>query len=143
LASVTETDVCIMLLFKYHVGHGTIFPGLYFNRKNGADSLQKNFIDRELRYVCNIPGGRRHRVSAAASSLLTKGLPRILAVQVSAEGDAEHIELRNYSQLAKERCSGDEVHARLRALLRSASSGLPRESAPAFDQLIVPTGQLC
>jgi hypothetical protein len=52
--------------------------------KNGAGALQKNCNDGELRYACNIPGDRRQRARAAASSLLTKGLLRTSAIPASA-----------------------------------------------------------
>jgi hypothetical protein len=50
----------------------------------GGAALQKNFNDGELRYACNIPGGRRQRASAAASSVITRGLLRTSAIPASA-----------------------------------------------------------
>jgi hypothetical protein len=78
--AVTETDVGVVSRVKYHLGDGTALLGLYVNRENGGGALQKNFKNGELRYACNISAGRRCRASAAASSLLTKGLLRISAV---------------------------------------------------------------
>jgi hypothetical protein len=57
-----------------HVRHGTVLLSLYVSRENGRGSLQKNFNAGELRYVRNLPGGRRQRASAAATSELTSGL---------------------------------------------------------------------
>jgi hypothetical protein len=58
---LAETDGCFVLLVKHHVRHGTVLLGLYVNRENGGLTLQTNFNAGELRYVRNIPGGRRQR----------------------------------------------------------------------------------
>jgi len=42
---------------------------LYVSRENGGVTLQKNFNAGELRYVRNIPGGRRQRVRPMAPLL--------------------------------------------------------------------------
>jgi hypothetical protein len=56
-----------VLLVKHHVRHGTVLLGLYVSRENGGVALQKNFNAGELRYVRNIPGGRRQRASVVVS----------------------------------------------------------------------------
>jgi hypothetical protein len=56
-----------VLLVKHHVRHGTVLLGLYVSRENGGVTLQKNFNAGELRYVRNIPGGRRQRASVVVS----------------------------------------------------------------------------
>jgi hypothetical protein len=77
-----------VLLVKHHVRHGTVLLGLYVSHENGGGSLQKNFNAGELRYVRNIPGGRRQRASAAATSELTSGLLRTSAIPASASASA-------------------------------------------------------
>jgi hypothetical protein len=84
---LAETDACVALLVKHQGRHGTVLLGLYVSRENGGVTLQKNF-NGELRYVRNIPGGRRQRASAAATSELTSGLLRTSATPASASASA-------------------------------------------------------
>jgi hypothetical protein len=85
---LAETDACVALLVKHQGRHGTVLLGLYVSRENGGVTLQKNFNAGELRYVRNIPGGRRQRASAAATSELTSGLLRTSATPASASASA-------------------------------------------------------
>jgi hypothetical protein len=88
---LAETDACVALLVKHQGRHGTVLLGLYVSRENGGATLQKNFNAGELRYVRNIPGGRRQRASAAATSELTSGLLRTSAYMALAQEDRHPI----------------------------------------------------
>jgi hypothetical protein len=67
---------------------------LYVSRENGGVTLQKNFNAGELRYIRNVPGGRRQRASAAATSELTSGLLRTLS-PVHTESLLSYLSLEN------------------------------------------------
>jgi hypothetical protein len=43
---------------------------LYVSRENGGVTLQKNFNAGELRYVRNIPGGRKQRAPSDGAAVV-------------------------------------------------------------------------
>jgi hypothetical protein len=47
------------LLVKHRVSHGTVLLGCVVSHGDGSVTLQKDFDDGQLRYVCNIAGGLR------------------------------------------------------------------------------------
>jgi hypothetical protein len=67
-------------------------PGLSVSRDDDGAALQKYFSYRQSSYGCNVADDRRQRASAAASSVLTRGLRRRSEIPASASASMSDID---------------------------------------------------